>query len=114
MAVYVSNLIIDKGSDFSQNFTLSNTGAAAQNLVGCSGTSHLRKTPSSSTYSQFTLEFVDRNNGIINLSMSSGTTSSLKPGRYVYDILLINPDNTKLIVLEGMVTIRPGISTNCF
>jgi hypothetical protein len=114
MSVYVSNLVIDKGSDFSQNFTLSETGGNLKNLVGYSGTSHLRKTPTSSTYSQFILEFVDRQQGIVNLSMPSNITSSLKSGRHVYDILLIGPNNTRSIVLEGMVTVRPGISTNCF
>jgi hypothetical protein len=114
MSVYVSNLVIDKGSDFSQNFTLSDTGGDLQNLVGYSGTSHLRKTPTSSNYSQFILTFIDREQGIVNLSMPSNITSSLKSGRHVYDILLIRPNNTRSIVLEGMVTVKPGISTNCF
>jgi hypothetical protein len=112
-SIYVSNLIIDKGVDFSQTFNLSNNNDP-KSLVGYSGTSHLRKSPSSSSYTPFHLSFIDRTNGRIQLSMTSEITSSLKSGRHVYDVLLIDSYNTKSIVIEGTVNIRSGISTGCF
>lgn len=112
-SVYVSNIIIDKGIDFSQIFNLSASDNIPKNLTGYAGTSHLRKTASSSTYTPFTLSFVDRVNGKIKLSMSHATTSSLKSGRHVYDVLLTTPTGTKSIVIEGMVSVRSGISTGC-
>lgn len=113
-SVYVSNLVIEKGVDFSQTFNLSNNDGTPQNLAGYSGTSHLRKTPTSSSYTPFTLSFEDRSNGKIKLSLSSDITASLKSGRHVYDVLVITPDTKKSIVIEGTVNIRPGISTGCF
>ena len=51
--------------------------------------------------------------GELTLSMGSTMTSDIKPGRYVYDLMLIRPNGDKTIVLEGSITVRPGISTNC-
>ena len=114
MAVYVSNLIINKGTDFSQTFDVFNSDGTSLNLVGYSGFSHMRKSPSSSSYVGFGVSFIDAINGKIKLSMGSTITSNLKSGRQVYDILLVSPSNIKSIVIEGMVSVKPGISTGCF
>jgi|DEB0MinimDraft_6_1074348.scaffolds.fasta_scaffold01128_7 hypothetical protein len=106
-SVSVSNLIIEKGISFSQSFDLS------ESLSGCSGTSHIRKSASSSRYTPFILTITDESNGIINLSLTSEVTSTLKSGRHVYDVLITRGDTTKFIAVEGMVNIRPGISTAC-
>ena len=38
----------------------------------------------------------------------------MKPGRHVYDIMLLRPNGTKTIAVEGTALVRPGISTGCF
>ena len=40
-------------------------------------------------------------------------TATLKPGRHVYDLLLIRPNSERSIVLEGSVLVRAGVSTGC-
>lgn len=106
-SISVSNLVIEKGISFSQSFNLS------ENLTGCSGTSHIRKSASSSSYTPFICTVTNESDGIINLSLTSAVTSTLKSGRHVYDVLITRENNTKFIAVEGMVNIRPGISTSC-
>lgn len=114
MSVYVRNLVINTSADFSETFELIQTGGNIINLTGFAGTCHMRKTPESSSYVGFGVSFVDRENGEIKISMASTVTSTLKPGRYVYDLMLIRPNTTKTIAVEGTVLVRAGISTGCF
>jgi hypothetical protein len=61
----------------------------------------------------FTVGFPDRTNGKIKISIPSWTTNRLKPGRYVYDILMTKPNGDKGIIVEGTIHARAGISTGC-
>lgn len=114
MSVYVRNLVINTNADFSETFELSQSGGLAINLVGFGASCFMRKTPESSSYVGFGVSFIDRENGKIKISMGSTITSTLKSGRYVYDLLLIRPNSSKTIAVEGTVLVRGGISTGCF
>jgi hypothetical protein len=120
MTVYVRNLVINTDEDFSENFELfgstggSTAGFAAVDLTGFAGTCHMRKTPESSSHTGFGVSFTDRVNGKIRISMASTVTSTLKPGRYVYDLLLLDDAYKKSVAVEGTVLVRSGISTGCF
>jgi hypothetical protein len=52
----------------------------------------------------------DADSGEITLSMSAATTSALKPGRYVYDLVMIDPGDVVTRVTEGIVTVSPGVT----
>jgi hypothetical protein len=114
MSVYVRNLVINTNEGFSENFELSQLNGLPTNLTGFAGTCHMRKIPESSSHIGFGVSFTDRVNGKIKISMASTVTSTLKPGRYVYDLMLIRPNAQKLIAVEGTVLVRVGISTGCF
>ena len=114
MAVYVKNLIINTNEDFSEDLELFSLNGIVTDLTDFSGASHMRKTPESSSHTGFGVSFTDRSNGKIRISMASTVTSTLKPGRYVYDLMLTRPNTLKLIVVEGAVLVRTGISTGCF
>ena len=114
MLVYVRNLVINTSADFSENFELTQSGGDSTDLTGFAGTCHMRKIPESSSHIGFGVSFTDRVNGKIKISMASTVTSTLKPGRYVYDLMLIRPNSQKLIAVEGTVLVRVGISTGCF
>ena len=113
MSVYVRNLTISAHSDFSENFELSQLGGTPTNLTGFTVQSQMRKHPDSSIAYDFTVGITSAPDGKINLSMTDTTTAGIKPGRYMYDIMLTKPTNEKEIALEGMVIVRSGISTNC-
>ena len=113
MSVYVNNLTINIGTDFIQTFDLCQNGGRVVNLTGFTAVSSLRKHRDSSTSISFIVGFTNRTQGKIKISIPSWTTSKLKPGRYLYDILMTKPNGDKSIILEGSINARPGISTGC-
>lgn len=111
-AVYVNNLVIDSGSDFSQTFTLEESETnSTLNLTGYTVNSQMRKWAGSSSAITFTtnIEF-PLTAGKINISLTSNQTNNIKPGRYVYDILITDTFGVKSKVIEGMVLVREGVT----
>jgi len=114
MAVYVNNITINTGEYFSRDFYLDNLDGSSLDLTGYFGSSQIRKHPDSiNPTATFLLTFVDRVNGRIRLSLSSSVTSSIKPGRYVYDILFTDAAGTKSIVIEGNILATQEVSPDC-
>ena len=113
MAVYVTNLVINAGENFSQSLTLlDSTNGSPLNITGYAASSMIRKhAESAKKAADFTVGITSAAKGIITLSLNSATSSSIKEGRYVYDVMLITPSNFKTIVAEGMVLVRAGITT---
>lgn len=112
MAVYVSNLVINSGTDFQQSFNLeSENENSSVNLSNYSVFSQMRKHSGSSSYVSFTTEVVNSSSGDIKIKLTSTQTSGIKPGRYVYDIIIENnATNSKTRVVEGMVLVREGVT----
>jgi len=113
MAVYVNNLTINIGTDFVQTYDLYQSGGKVIDLTGYSAASSLRKHRDSNTAVSFVVGFPDKKNGKIKISIPSWTTTRLKPGRYVYDILMTKSNGDKAIIVEGTIHARAGISTGC-
>ena len=108
--VYVNNITVDSGEDFSQDFTLYESGGKLVDLTNYGAKGQLRKHADSKTAITFQIEFVNRVTGKIALNIPRWTTSLLKPGRYVYDVMVTKPNGTKEMVLEGTALVRPGVS----
>ena len=114
MSIYVRNLSINTHSDFSEDLELFQSNSIDRvNLTGHTAQSQMRKHPDSSTAHDFIVGITSAADGKITLSMTDDTTAGIKPGRYMYDILLTKPSGDKEIALEGMIIVRAGISTNC-
>ena len=111
MAVYVSNIVVNAGADFGQVFTLnSSTTSSALNLTGYSVKSQMRKHAGSTGVTTFTASIYDASSGKIKIGLSTTSTSSLKPGRYVYDVVITDTSNVVTRVVEGMVLVREGVT----
>lgn len=110
-AVYVNNLVINSGSNFSQTFTLESPGTNSPlDLTGYTVESQMRKYAGSSTAITFDTEIIlPETLGKIVISLSSSETTNLKPGRYVYDVLIIS-SSIRNRVIEGMVLVRDGVT----
>ncbi len=108
--VYVNNITIDSGEDFSQDFTLLESGGKLVDLTNYSAKGQIRKHADSSTAITFQIGFINRLQGKIELNIPRWTTCLLKPGRYVYDVMVTKPNGTKEMVLEGTALVRPGAS----
>jgi hypothetical protein len=111
MAVYVSNITIPIGEDFEQTFTLENSISNSYfNLSGYTARSHLKKHPQSlNTTAVFNIIITNESAGEIVLSLGSTITSSLKPGRYSYDILL-DDGIMKNRLVEGSALVVAGVT----
>ena len=109
-AVYVSNLVINSGATFSQTFNLENSASSSSlNLSNFTVAAQMRKHSGSTGVTTFTSTITDNTGGTIRVGLTSATTASLKPGRYVYDIV-ITKDANKQTVVEGNVLVREGVT----
>ena len=115
MAVYVSNILIEQWFDFSSSFALGDSRTnSSLNITGYGVTAQLRKNPSSSTSVSFASTILDAEVGVIQLSLTDEQTLSLKPGRYVYDVMVeiggLDSGGAKYKAFEGMALVRPGVT----
>jgi len=78
------------------------------NLATYTANSSMRKSFYSSTANNFTATITDNAAGEITLTMTASETASLKPGRYVYDLLITDDAGTKSRIVEGIVSVTPG------
>ena len=70
----------------------------------------MRKYAGSSTAINFTSSIVSpQTSGKILILLTAAETTNIKPGRYVYDVL-ITTGPTKTRVIEGMVLVRDGVT----
>ena len=114
MSVYVNNITVNTGEYFSRDFYLDNLDGTPLDLTGYSGSSQIRKHANSlNPTATFTLTFVDRVNGRIRIALPSATTTTIKPGRYVYDILFTDDSGSKSIVIEGNILATADVSLGC-
>ena len=111
MAVYVANILINQGADFSQTYTLEDSNSnSAQNLTGYTVAAKISKHHASTNQTEFSATVSNAAAGEIKLILTDVQTAALAPGRQVYDILLTAPDGTKERVVEGMAIIRDGVT----
>ena len=114
MSVYVNNITINTGEYFSRDFYLDNLDGTPLDLTLYSGSSQIRKHANSlNPTATFTLTFVDRAKGRIRLVLSRETTATIKPGRYVYDILFTDDSGKKSVVIEGNILATADVSLGC-
>ena len=111
-AVYVNNLVVNAGSDFSQSFTLEGSDTnSAFDLTGYTVAAQMRKWAGSSSSTTFTATIISpAASGKILLRLTAAQTSVLKPGRYVYDVVITDSANVKNRVIEGMVLVTEGVT----
>ena len=102
-----ANITIDQGSSFTTTINLTDDAGNSLDLTGYSAESQIRRWYTSNTATDFTTALA---NGVISLSLTANATSNLVYGRYVYDVKLTDPANTVTRVVEGIVTVTPGVS----
>lgn len=104
-----TNLFIDQGSDFSAEVELLQDDGTPMNLSDATPYSKMRRSYYSLTAYSFQASVLEAANGKIKLAMTGANSSLMKPGRYVYDVMLEQfAGNTR--VLEGIVTLYPEVT----
>lgn len=105
----ISNLVIEKGTDWEVTFNLFNDDSSIASLVGLTTTyAKIAKHPSSTNYQTFNVT-ITGGSGLIKLSLDSSKTSQLESGRNYFDVILtISSKKTK--VITGTAIVEESIS----
>jgi hypothetical protein len=106
----IAYLDIDQGSDFTVEIELENDDGTPMNLMGFQVYSQFRKSYGSTVGYTFETSIMNAAAGKISLTLLGVDSSLIKPGRYLYDVEIINQDGRKSRVIEGIVTINPEIT----
>jgi len=109
----IANLTIDQGATFSSDVTVKDANGNAFDLTGYTAEAKMAK-GYSSTRTRTTMTTTinaDPTTGIVTLSLTATETASLDaPARYVYD-LEITSGATVTRVIEGIINVRPNVTT---
>jgi hypothetical protein len=94
-----ANIVIDQGSDFSTEISVTDDNGDPVNLTGYSAAAQMRKHYTSATAISF-----------VALSMNAATSSNVTAGRYVYDCEITSSSNVVSRLVEGIVTVTPQVT----
>jgi len=104
-----TNLIVNQGADFSNTISITVSNGDVWNLTDYTGEAQLRKHYSSNSYHTLTVNIAE-SNGAITLSLTAVQTANIDQGRYFYDCLVTSSENAVYCVIEGVITVLPGIT----
>ena len=111
---YAANLTIFGGANFSADFTVVDTGNAAYNFTGWTGSAQLAKSvtvgATMGALATFNVGFTSAYDGEFNLSLGSTATGLLAEGRYVYNVL-VSSGTTIYSIANGNILVYAGISS---
>ncbi len=102
-----ANITIDQGTTFSSGIDLLDDNDEPVIVVNYTARGQIRKHYSSSNSVSFTTTL---SNGSLVISLTASQTANIVAGRYVYDLELVDPSNTVLRILEGIVTVTPEVT----
>lgn len=109
MAIY-ANIPIDQGSDYTSTVTVNGSGGPFD-LTNYTARGQIRKTYTSLTFVSFNVTISDAPNGKIQISLPKASSIAMKPGRYLYDIEIVNVSTGAVTrVTEGQLEINPRIT----
>jgi hypothetical protein len=113
MAQY-EDITIDQGADVTIQLELVDTNSNPKDLTGHTVSARLKKSYSSTSYTEFTsLVQIPPTSGIVNLTLTNTQTDALEATRYVYDVELsvISGEDTIIErVLEGQINVTPSVT----
>lgn len=109
MAVF-ANISVDQGSSFSSIITVEGTEGLVVSLENYTPRGQIRKTYTSITAINFTAAVVSEEFGEIKISLTATQTRAMKPGRYVYDVEIVDNAGSVTRVVEGQLEINPAVT----
>ena len=111
MAVFSTNLIIYKHTDFEQTFVLEDSQSnSAKDLTGFTGTCKMQRTLNLGSLTSFSLAFTNRTLGKVRISLTSAQTANIADGKYFYEVMLSDPNVVVERVIEGVVIVKHPVT----
>lgn len=109
MAEFVE-LTIEQGATFISTITIKDSEDIPLDLTNFTVKAQMRKSYYSSTAINFQVEIVSAINGLVTINLDAISTSSIKPGRYVYDVRIKDQFGDAIRIFEGIATVTPGVT----
>ena len=111
MAVFSTNLVIYKYTDFEQTFMLEDSSTnSAKDLTGFTATCKMQRTLNLGSLTQFTLSFTNRSQGKIRITLTDDQTAQIADGKYFYELVLTDPGGIVERVIEGGVIVKHPVT----
>ena len=111
MAVFSTNLVIYKFTDFEQTFLLEDSQSnSAKNLTGFTGTCKMQRTLNLGELTAFNLAFTNRELGKVRISLTNTQTANIADGKYFYELMLTDPSGVVERVIEGVVIVKHPVT----
>ena len=111
MAVFSTNLVIYKYTDFEQTFVLEDSQTnSLKDLTGFTGTCRMQRTLNLGSLTGFTVSFTNRLNGKVRISLSNTQTGEIEEGKYFYELVLTDPNDITERVIEGTVIVKHPVT----
>lgn len=105
----ITNIVIEKGTDFEATFTLFDPNQSASSLSGLTTTyASIRKYPGDTAYEEFS-KTITAGTGTIKLTLTSTQTANLKAGRNYFDVVL-TLEGKKIKVIKGTAIVEESTS----
>ena len=111
MAVFSTNLLIYKHTDFEQTFGLEDGQSnSAKDLTGFTGSCKMQRTLNLGGLTAFNLAFTNRTLGKVRISLTSTQTANIADGKYFYELMLTDPSGVVERVIEGVVIVKHPVT----
>ena len=111
MAVFSTNLLIYKHTDFEQTFVLEDSQSnSAKDLTGFTGTCKMQRTLNLGELTSFNLSFTNRSLGKVRISLTNTQTANIADGKYFYELMLTDPNGIVERVIEGVVIVKHPVT----
>ena len=111
MAVFSTNLLIYKHTDFEQTFVLEDSQSnSAKDLTGFTGSCKMQRTLNLGDLTAFNLAFTNRALGKVRISLTSAQTANIADGKYFYELMLTDPSGVVERVIEGVVIVKHPVT----
>ena len=111
MAVFSTNLLIYKHTDFEQTFILEDSQSnSAKDLTDFTGTCKMQRTLNLGSLTEFNLAFTNRALGKVRISLTSTQTANIADGKYFYELMLTDPNDVVERVIEGVVIVKHPVT----
>ena len=106
------NLVLEQGADFQAVIKLYADNISPLNLAGYTGESQMRRSYDSvSASAVLAVSIPIATNGEIYLNLSAASSTGLRYGRYLYDVLITESSTgVKTRAVEGIITVTPRVT----
>jgi hypothetical protein len=106
-----TNLYINQGADWFDSLDFANDDNTPLNITGYTFESAFRTSYyTANTSGNLTVTIVNSVAGNTILSMNAATSANVAAGVYVYDVVMIDTFGITTRVLQGQLTIKPGVT----